>query len=86
MKAEASKDELDYEEDVVNLKRVWAELKEPTKKTAKETQSKTQTAIQTNKFKEPKDNKDKPKPAKKTKTKVLVSEPHLKETVRNPKP
>lgn len=71
---------------MANLKRVWAEIKEPVKKTAKETQSKTQSGTQTNKFKEARETKEKLKPGKQTKTKVLVSEPNIKETVRNPKP
>lgn len=47
MKAGETKDELDYEEDVDNLKRVWAEIKAPNKKPIKDPQGKTQAATQT---------------------------------------
>lgn len=81
MKAGENKDELDYEEDVDNLKRVWAEIKAPTKKTVKDPQAKTQSATQT---KLP--NQSQPKPSKEKRPKVVISEPNMKETVRNPKP
>jgi hypothetical protein len=35
MIGEGHKEDLDYEEDVAKLKRVWEEIKEPSKKTAK---------------------------------------------------
>ena len=68
MKAEEVRDELDYEEDVDNLKRVWAEIKQPNKKTAEEPLAKTQTATQTRINQE-----SKPKAQKEKKHKIVVS-------------
>jgi hypothetical protein len=80
MKAEEP-EELDYEEDVDHLKRVWAEIKEPNKKTAKQPLAKTQMATQTKVQAEGKN-----RPPKEKRQKVVVSEQHMKQTVRNPKP
>ena len=74
------KEELDYQEDVTNLKRVWAQIKEPNKKKVKDTQNKTMAATQTKH-----QNENKPKGSKEKKPKVVVSEANMKETVRNPK-
>ena len=80
MKAEETRKEVDYEEDVDNLKRVWAEIKEPNRRTAKEALARTQTATQT------KVNQERiGKPQKDKKHKVIVSEQNMKDTVRNPK-
>ena len=73
MKAEQNRDDLDYEEDVNHLKRVWAEIKQPTKKTAKATLAKTQTATQTKVAPENKKNGQ-----KENKTKIVVSEQNMK--------
>lgn len=80
MSAEEPMDDIDYEEDVNKLKRVWEEIKEPPKKTLKESLAKTQSATQT-KF--PNDSKS--KPSKEKKNKVIVSEQNVKSTIRNPK-
>ena len=68
MKAEQEREQVDYEEDVDNLKRVWAQIKEPNKKTAKATMAKTPTAIQTKVSQE-----QKSKPSKEKKNKIVVS-------------
>jgi hypothetical protein len=73
MKAGETKDELDYEEDVDNLKRVWAEIKAPNPKKVKDPQAKTQSATQT---KLP--NQSKAKQSQEKKPKVLISEPNMK--------
>ena len=73
MKAEQNRDDLDYEEDVNHLKRVWAEIKQPNKKTAKATLSKTQAGTQTKVAPENKKNSQ-----KENKTKIVISEQNMK--------
>lgn len=54
MIAEDHNEDIDYEEDVTKLKRVWEENKEPPKKIHKEILSKTQTATQSKINQDPK--------------------------------
>lgn len=72
--------ELDYEEDVANLKRVWQEIKAPNKRTLKEQANLDNTATQTRTM-----NTSNPKGTQDKKTKVIVSQQNIKKTVRNPK-
>ena len=80
MKTEEARDDLDYEEDVNHLKRVWAEIKQPHTKTAKANLAKTQAATQTKLAKPHAENKKNAN--KESKTKVVLSEQNMKETVR----
>ena len=72
--------ELDYEEDVANLKRVWQEIKAPNKKAVKGQPNLDNTATQTKTV-----NTSNPKPTQDKKTKVIVSQQNFKKTIRNPK-
>lgn len=78
MSAEGHED-IDYEEDVTKLKRVWDEIKQPNKKMAK-TSDARQTATQTKIL-----NESNAKQSREKKSKVIVSQQNLKKTVRNPK-
>jgi hypothetical protein len=76
------REEVDYEEDVDRLKKVWEEIKVPKGKVAKESLVKTQAGTQT-KLANPISQQS--KPSKDKKNKVIVSDNNIKETIRNPK-
>ena len=76
MKSEEARDDVDYQEDVNHLKRVWAEIKQPHNKTAKANLAKTQAATQTKVAKPAPENKRNSN--KESKTKVVLSEQNMK--------